>query len=113
MARRRQRLAPLRRRAATFRGRARRPRKNDLKKYGTKAMKGLAGLVVSIPLTMYGQRTNNPMLIEAGQRGGAIVASAIGGTTGQVAYQAADAIFDRFVTVNGSGISGSNGQVYL
>jgi len=113
MARRRQRLAPLRRRASSFRSRARRPRKNDLKKYGTKAIKGLAGMAVSIPLTIYGQRTNNPMLIEAGQRGGAIVASAIGGTTGQIAYQAADAIFDRFVQVNGQGISGGSGQVYL
>ena len=91
----------------------RRPRKNDVKKYGTKALKGLAGLAVSVPLTMYGQKTGNAMLIEAGQRGGAVVASALGGTTGQVAYQAADAAFDRFVTVGGAGISGSQGQVYL
>lgn len=92
---------------------SRRPRKNDLKKYGTKAIKGLAGLAVSIPLTMYGQKTGNAMLIEAGQRGGAVVASALGGVTGQVVYQAADAIFDRFVTSGGSSISGSQGQVYL
>jgi len=95
-----------------LRSRTRRPRKNDLKRYGTKAIKGLAGMAVSIPLTMYGQRTGNPMLIEAGQRGGAIVASAIGGTAGQIAYQAADVIFDRFVSVGGQSISGGS-QVYL
>ena len=78
-----------------------------------KAVKGLAGMAVSIPLTMYGQKTGNPMLIEAGQRGGAIAASALGGTTGQVAYQVADTIFDRFVQVNGNPISGTQGQVYL
>lgn len=93
--------------------RSRRPRKNDLKKYGTKSIKGLLGLAVSVPLTIYGQKTGNAMLIEAGQRGGAIVASALGGTTGQVAYQIADAVFDRFVVSGGNIVSGSQGQVYL
>lgn len=93
--------------------RARRPRRNDAKKYGMKALKGLAGLAFSIPLTMYGQKTQNPMLVEAGQRGGAVIASWMGGTTGQLSYQAADAAFDRFVVMNGNSISGSQGQVYL
>jgi len=72
----------------------------------------VAGLAVAIPLTLIGRKYNQPLLIEAGQRGGSIVASATGGPVGVTGYQVADAAFDRFVRVNGQGISGSN-QVYL
>ena len=69
---------------------------NTLKKAGKGA--GL-GLGVSIGLGILANRTGNPQLKEAGQRGGAIAASYIGGTAGQVAYQIADAVADRFVSV--------------
>ena len=72
----------------------------------------LAGLAVAIPLTLLGRHLQQPLLIEAGQRGGSILASATGGPVGVTGYQIADAAFDRFVRVNGQGISGSN-QVYL
>jgi len=91
----------------------RRPRKNDLKKYGMKAAKGLGlGLAVSIPLTLAGQKFNMPMLVEAGQRIGSVASTAVGGTIGNAAYQGADAIFDRFVSIQGQSISGGS-QVYL
>jgi len=93
---------------------ARRPRKNDLKKYGKKAAYGTgAGLAVAIPLTLAAKYTKIPQLKEVAQRGGAIIASAAGGTTGEAAFQAADAIFDRFVSVEGSIVSGTPGNVYL
>jgi len=96
--------------------RARRPRKNDFKKYGKKALLGVAaGLAISVPLTWYGRKTGNPVLIEAGQRVGSVASTYMGGTIGNASYQAADAIFDR-VLVSGGGVpsfSGSQGQVYL
>lgn len=78
--------------------------------YGT-----LAGMAVSVPLTLGAKYLNMPQLMEVGQRGGAIVASALGGTPGQVGYQVADAVMDRFVFSGpgGNGISGTSGQVYL
>jgi len=71
-----------------------------------------AGLAVSIPLTLLARHTNQPALMELGQRGGAVAATLIGGPVGEVGYQAGDALFDRFVVYQGSGISGSK-QVYL
>ena len=73
----------------------------------------VAGLAVAIPLTLLGRKYNQPLLVEAGQRGGSIIASATGGPVGVTGYQIADAAFDRFVRVGGQGISGSSGQVYL
>ncbi len=91
----------------------RRPQKNDLKKYGKKAALGtVGGLVLSVPLTLAARQFNAPELMEVGQRAGAVVASAVGGTAGQVGYQVADAIFDRFVVFNGRGVSGTS-EVYL
>jgi len=92
----------------------RRPHRSDLKNYGKKAAYGiLGGLLVSIPLTLAGRHYQRPELIEAGQRIGAIVAAKVGGPIGETGYQVADAAFDRLVVYQGSGISGSQGQVYL
>lgn len=73
----------------------------------------VAGLAVSIPLTLAARYVNQPALMELGQRGGAIAATALGGTPGEAGYQIADAVFDRFVAVGGQGVSGNSGQVYL
>ena len=71
-----------------------------------------AGLAASIGLTLLGNRLGQPMMREAGQRVGAIAASHFGGTIGQVGYQVADAVFDRYVSVPGAGrISGQIGGV--
>jgi len=92
----------------------RRPKRNDLKNYAKKAGLGaVAGLAISIPLTLAGRHYNRPELIEAGQRIGSIVSSKVGGPLGVTGYQIADATFDRVVVYQGSGISGSSGQVYL
>jgi len=92
---------------------ARRPRKNDLKKYGKKLAYGtIAGLAVAIPLSLAAKYTNTPALVELADRAGSVAASAAGGPVGVIGYQAADAAFDRFVVYNGAGISGGN-QVYL
>jgi len=91
-----------------------RPKKNDLKKYGKKAAYGTAlGLAVSIPLTFAAKHLNMPQLMEAGQRGGAVAASAVGGTAGQIGYQVVDAIADRFIlSPQGGGLTGTQ-EVYL
>lgn len=106
-----------RRRAPQFLRKARRPRKNDLKKYGMKALKGTAaGMIISIPLTLLGQYLKIPELIEAGQRIGSVASTAVGGTPGNAAYQVADAVFDRVVPLvqgGGYGITGGSGVVYL
>jgi len=92
---------------------ARRPRKNDLKKYGKKLAFGtVAGLAVAIPLSLAAKFANVPQLVELADRAGSVAASAAGGPVGVIGYQAADAIFDRFVIYNGAGVSGSS-QVYL
>jgi len=92
----------------------RRPQKNDLKKYGKKALYGTGlGLAVSIPLTFAAKHLNMPQLMEAGQRGGAVAASAVGGTAGQIGYQIVDAIADRFIFAQGGqGLTGTR-EVYL
>ena len=112
---RRQRLAPLRRRASSARRSIsrRRPKRNDLKRYAKKAALGtVAGLAVAIPISLAAKYLNRPDLVEVADRGGAIAATAVGGTFGQIGYQVADAAFDRFVIYNGQGISGGS-QVYL
>jgi len=93
----------------------RKPKRNDFKRYGKKALYGvIAGEAISIPLTLAGRYMRQPLLIEAGQRVGSVVSTAAGGTPGNAAYQAIDAIFDRVVSIpNFGGISGSQGQVYL
>ena len=96
-----------------LRSRTRRPKRNDLKKFAKKAAIGAAlGLAVSIPLTLAGQRFGMPILQEVGQRFGSVASAHMGGSIGNAAYQGADALFDRFVNVGGSNISGSS-QVYL
>lgn len=91
----------------------RRPRKNDLKKYGKKLAIGTAlGLAVSIPLTLLARHTNRPELMEVGQRAGSIISSTQG-PVGNAGYQLGDALFDRFVVYQGSPISGTPGNVYL
>jgi len=91
----------------------RRPRKNDLKKYGKKLAIGtILGLAVSVPLTLGAKYFNQPSLQEVGQRAGSIISSTQG-PVGNAGYQIGDAIFDRFVRVDGGGISGTPGQVYL
>lgn len=91
----------------------RRPQKNDLKKYAKKAAIGTAaGLAVAIPVTLAARFFNRPELVEVGQRAGAVVAAAGGGTVGELGFQIADAAFDRFVVVNGRGVSGTQ-EVYL
>ena len=96
-----------------LKSRARRPRKNDLKKYGKKlAIGAAAGLIVSVPLTLAARYFGQPTLMEAGQRIGGIVA-ATQGPVGEAGYQAVDAAFDRFIALNGRGITGTNQMVYL
>ena len=98
---------------AKKRGGRRRPHKNDLKRYGKAAALGtVAGLAVSVPLTLLGRHYNRPELIEAGQRVGSIVASKVGGPIGVTGYQITDAVFDRVVVYQGSGVSGTR-EVYL
>lgn len=75
------------------------------------AIGAAAGLAISIPLTMYGLRSGNPTLIEAGQRVGSIASAHFGGGIGNAGYQVADALFDRFVTVGGGSISGQGAAV--
>jgi len=89
-------------------------RRSAAKGLAKKAALGTAaGLAVSIPLTLAARYFNKPILMEAGQRFGSIASTAIGGTPGNAAYQAADAVFDRFVSYQGQGISGQPSQVYL
>ena len=45
-----------------------------------------------------------PLVRELGQRGGAIAASKFGGTAGQMAFQVADALLDRYLA-RGTGIN--------
>jgi len=112
------RLMSLQRRGSRFSGftRAvsrRRPHKNDLKRYGKLAAYGtIGGLAVSIPLTLAAKYFNRPELMEVGQRAGAVIASKAGGPVGEIGYQVTDAIFDRLVFYQGSGISGTK-EVYL
>jgi len=112
----RRRRVPSRRRRASGALRSvrrRRPKKNDLKRYAKKAALGtVAGLAVAIPISLAAKHLNMPHLVEVADRGGAIAASAIGGTFGQIGYQVADSLFDRFVVFNGGNISGGS-QVYL
>lgn len=97
-----------------IKSRARRPKKNDMKRYAKKvAMGAAAGLLVSVPLTLAGRYFNQPMLAEVGQRTGSITSAHFGGALGNAGYQAADALFDRFVSQGGGIISGTQGQVYL
>ena len=72
----------------------------------------VAGLAIAVPLTLAAKYLGKPILVEAGQRGGAIAASAVGGPVGETGFQVVDAIFDRFVRVDGQGISGTS-VVYL
>lgn len=104
-------------RKAKSRGRRRySERKNyELKKYGNKLLKGtLAGLALSVPVTLAASYLNKPELVEIANRGGAVTASMFGGPVGVVGYQVADAAMDRFVKVPsmGGNISGGS-QVYL
>jgi len=93
---------------------ARRPRKNDLKKYGKKLMFGTAaGMLVAVPLSLVAKYTNTPALVELADRAGSVAASVAGGSVGVIGYQAADAMFDRFVIYNGGGVSGSSQVAYL
>lgn len=89
-------------------------RRSAAKGLAKKAALGtVAGLAVSIPLTLAARYFNKPILMEVGQRVGSIASTAVGGTPGNTGYQAADAIFDRVVVFQGQGISGTPSQVYL
>jgi len=112
-------LMSLQNRGRSFRqsfrkGGKRRPKRSDLKKYLKKGAFGTAvGLAVSIPLTFAAKKYNMPQLMEAGQRGWAVAASAVGGTAGQIGYQVIDAIADRFIlSPQGGGLTGTQ-EVYL
>ena len=67
----------------------------------------LAGLAVSIPLSMWAKKRQDPNILEIAQRGGAVASAHFGGTMGALGYQIADAAFDRFVVYEGSSISGT------
>jgi len=114
-----QKLMSLARRSSGFRGfkkkgRRRGSHKSAVMRDAKRAGFGtVAGLAVSIPLTLAGRHFRQPLMIEAGQRIGSVVSTVAGGTPGNAGYQMADAIFDRFVMYQGRGISGSSGQVYL
>jgi len=91
----------------------RRAKNSDLKKYAKKAALGtVAGLAVAIPISLAAKFMNIPQLVEVADRAGAVAATLGGGTVGQIGYQFADSIFDRFVIYNGGGVSGGR-QVYL
>ena len=77
------------------------------------AIGAVAGLAISIPLTLGAKYLNQPMLMEVGQRVGSVASAAFGGAPGNAGYLVADALFDRFVVFNGQGVSGQSGQVYL
>ena len=96
------------RRAAPRRGRRRNAGMAMARKV---AIGAAAGLAISIPLTMFGIRSGRPELVEAGQRIGSIASAHFGGGIGNAGYQAVDALFDRFVSVGGSGISGQGAAV--
>jgi len=114
-----QRLMALARRSggsvkSRYRGNRRRTSKKsyvtrDLKRAGFGTV---AGLAVSIPLTLAGRHFQQPLLVEAGQRIGSVISTVAGGVPGNAGYQAADAIFDRFVMYQGRGVSGGR-MVYL
>lgn len=91
-------------------------RKNwALKKYAKKAAYGtLAGLAVSVPLTLAANMMNKPSLVEVANRGGAVTASMGGGPVGVVGYQVADALLDRVLNVPalGGNVTGGS-QAYL
>lgn len=75
-------------------------------------IKGLAaGLAIAVPASFLAQRLNAPIIFEAGERGGAIAASALGGTWGQVAFQAADAAIERVLPQLGTGSGGGIGRL--
>lgn len=75
-------------------------------------LKGLAaGLAVAVPASFIAQRTGQPAVFEAGERLGAIAASAVGGTWGQVAFQAADALVERALPQLGTGSGGGLGNI--
>ncbi len=96
-----------------IKSKARRPKRNDLKRYAKKALMGtVGGLAVAIPVSLLAKHLNMPELVEVADRGGAVAASVLGGSVGVVGYQIADALFDRFVVFNDSNISGGS-QVYL
>lgn len=90
-------------------------RKNfALKKYGKKAAYGAAaGLAVAIPLSLGAKFTGQPALLEVADRGGSVAAAAAGGPVGVLAYQVADALFDRFVIFENTSLSGSRSGGYL
>ena len=69
------------------------------------------GLAISIPLTLWGIRSGRPELVEGGQRIGSILSTHLGGTPGNAAYQAVDALFDRFVSFGGNRVSGQGAAV--
>lgn len=109
MARRRRASSGRRRRSVgrALRSRIRRPRRNGMKALAKKAGIGaIAGLAVSIPLSLLAKRQGDPRLLEIAQRGGAVASAHFGQGPGALAFQVADVLFDKFVVYENTQISG-------
>ncbi len=92
----------------------RRSRRSSGMMYAKKAAYGAGlGLAISIPLTLAGRYFGRGEIIEAGQRIGSVASAHVGGSVGNAAYQAADAVFDRFVVFQGNSISGTQGAAAI
>lgn len=64
------------------------------------------GLGISIGGYYAGRAMGRPVIGELGQRGAAVMASKVGGWKGQIAFQLADALFDRGVIQRQLGLTG-------
>lgn len=86
--------------------------RREAERYGRKALYGAAGgLAVAVPLGLMARYMNRPELFELGERGGAILASHLGGTIGQVGFQALDAVIERAIPRIASGPGGGIGRI--
>jgi len=80
-----------------------------MNRFAMNALKGIVGgLVVSVPLSFLASRgaAAGVPLAEIGERGGAIAASYLGGTEGQVGFQILDGVLQRVITSNVGGQTG-------
>ena len=93
-------------------GAARRPRRDETKKFIKKATYGtVAGLAVTVPLSFAARYFNMPELFEVGERAGAVAATHFGGTAGQIGFQTLDAVVERVIPSIAAGPGGGVGRL--